>query len=116
MPTIHISKIIPAKTLSSRPSARLLEPAVTEAAALNPDHHPLTFDLRDKLAMAPSFLDELIRIVTERYEATHIRLTNVPSQPTSKFHAVCRSHHLILTQPEPGIWIISTQQIPSPLG
>ncbi len=111
MPTILIANIIPAKTLSSRPAARLLEPAVSEAAHALTDQ-TLTFDLRHKRAMAPSFFDELIRIIAENSaplnnQLPQIQLINIPSQPSSKFHAVCRSHRLTLTQPTPGHWIIS---------
>ena len=112
MTTIHIANIISTKVLSSRPSARLLEPAVAEVATLAPDHRPLTFDLRDKLAMAPSFFDELIRIVVEQSEpsedhVSRIELVNVPSRVSSKFHAVCKSHGLSLEKAAPGHWIIS---------
>ena len=111
MATIHLANIILAKALSSRPSARLLEPAVAEAA-LASDDKGLTFDLHNKLAMAPSFFDELIRIVLEEFQPQRgpllrIELLNVPSQASSKFHAVCKSHRFSLTEPAPGHWIIS---------
>ena len=82
-----------------------------EAALVSSDPK-LTFDLQDKLAMAPSFFDELIRIVAEKSNpmkngVLRIELVNVPSQASSKFHAVCRSHRLTLTQPAPGHWIIA---------
>lgn len=112
MSAILISNIISTKALSSRPSARLLEPAVA-SATLAPDDRGLTFDLHNKLAMAPSFFDELIRIVAERSDPpgnriTRIELVNVPSIASSKFHAVCRSHRLSLTEPTPGHWVISS--------
>ncbi len=111
MATIHIANIIFAKALSSRPSARLLQPAV-EDVTLASDDPGLTFDLRDKLAMAPSFFDELIRIVFEQPQPSEgpvprIELLNVPSKASSKFHAVCRSHHLMLSEAEKGHWIIA---------
>ena len=111
MPTIYPVNIISTKALSSRPSARLLEPAVMDAARASDDQE-LTFDLRDKLAMAPSFFDELIRIVLEQSQPSEgpvprIELLNVPSKASSKFHAVCRSHRLSLSDPTPGHWIIS---------
>ena len=111
MTTIHIANIISTKALSSRPSARLLEPAVADAV-LSSDRLELAFDLRDKLAMAPSFFDELIRIVVEQSEpsddpVSRIELVNVPSRVSSKFHAVCRSHGLSLEKAAPGHWIIS---------
>ena len=112
MSAILISNIISTKVLSSRPSARLLEPATEERAALATYNRRLTFDLRGKLAMAPSFFDELIRIVLEQFQrrrGSHLRieLLNVPSEASSKFHAVCRSHRLSLTEPAPGHWIIA---------
>lgn len=111
MPTIRPANIISTKALSSRPSARLLEPAVMDAA-LASDDQVLTFDLRDKLAMAPSFFDELVRIVLEQSQPSEgpvprIELLNVPSRASSKFHAVCRSHRLSLEESTPGHWIIS---------
>ena len=111
MATIHIGKVIPTKALISRPSARLLEPVVADAV-LASDDQKLTFDLRDKLAMAPSFFDELIRIVLEQSQpsegpALRIELLNVPSEASSKFHAVCKSHRLSLEEPAHGHWIIS---------
>ena len=114
MATIQIADVIATKALSSRPSARLLEPAVEDAALVS-DDEGLTFDLHGKLAMAPSFFDELIRIVTERPDALGNRVTrielvliNVPSMASSKFHAVCRSHRLRLREAAPGHWIISS--------
>ena len=107
MYTILISNIISTKVLSSRPSARLLESAVADAA-LASDDLKLAFDLHDKLAMTPSFFDERIRIVPEGSEPLgsevhRIELLNV----SSKFHAVCKSHHFSLTELAPGHWITS---------
>ncbi len=67
MVIILIGSVISTKVLSSRPSARLLESAVADATF---DLHDmeLAFDLRDKFAMAPAFLDELIRMVVEQAE------------------------------------------------
>ena len=117
MVTIHIGKVILTKALSSRPSARLLEQAVSDAA-LSSDSPELAFDLCGKLAMAPTFFDELIRIVREQSQPPgdplpRIELVNVPSTASSKFHAVCRSHHLTLNEPSPGHWIISNWAIPN---
>ena len=112
MPTILIANIIPAKALSSRPSARLLESSVMDAA-LDSDSQGVVLDLCGKLAMAPTFFDELIRIVAEksnpmRNGVLRIELVNVPSQASSKFHAVCKSHRLSLSEADPGHWIISS--------
>lgn len=112
MTTIHIANIISTKALSSRPSARLLESEVADAA-LAPGDPTLTLDLHGKFAMAPSFFDELIRIVTEKSQPPggrlpRIELINVPSEASSKFHAVCKSHRLSLTEPAPGHWIIAS--------
>ena len=112
MTTIHIARVISTKALSSRPSARLLESVVADAA-LSSDSPDLTFDLHGKLAMAPTFFDELIRMVVEQWKLSKIgiptvELINVPSEASSKFHAVCKSHRLTLTQPAPGHWIISS--------
>ena len=111
MAIIHIGSVISTKALSSRPSARLLDPEVADAAPTLGDLE-LTFDLRDKLAMAPAFFDELIRIVAEKSDSPEngvprIELINVPSRASSKFHAVCRSHGLSLKEAAPGHWIIS---------
>ena len=111
MATIHMGKVISSKALSSRLSARLLEAAVGEVA-LSSDFPKLAFDLWGKLAMAPTFLDGLIRIVLEQPQlsegsAPRIELVNVPSTASSKFHAVCRSHRLSLREAAPGHWIIS---------
>ena len=111
MTTIYIANIISTKVLSSRPSARLLESAVADAP-LAPDDPTLTLDLHGKFAMAPSFFDELIRIVTKKSEPQtsgllRIELINVPSEASSKFHAVCRSHRLSLEEATPGHWIIA---------
>ena len=112
MVTIHIGKVIPTKALSSRPSAKLLEQAVSDAA-LSSHSSELAFDLCDKLAMAPSFFDELIRIVLEQQSDSlegpvpQIELLNVPSRASSKFHAVCKSHRLSLEESTPGHWVIS---------
>ncbi len=111
MVAIPIRSVILTKALSSRPSARLLEPAVAEAALSSGDLN-LVFDLLDKLAMAPSFLDELIRIVVEQREppesgVPRIELLNVPSRASPKFHAVCGSHGLALEEAAPGRWVIS---------
>ena len=81
-------------------------------AAFSSDGSELAFDLRDKLAMAPSFFDELIRIVLEQSQpsegpVSRFELVNVPSTASSKFHAVCRSHSLKLREAECGRWIIS---------
>ena len=111
MVAIPIRSVILTKALSSRSSARLLEPAVAEAA-LVPGDLKLVFDLLDKLAMAPTFFDELIRIVVEQSEplksgVPQIELLNVPSRASSKFHAVCGSHGLSLEEATTGRWIIS---------
>lgn len=116
MHTIRICDILPEKVLVSRESARLLDQPVRAALAAVNDAlagESVALDFAEVGGVAPSFLDELIRVLEtalgQENGTTPLRIIilNPPTRLSSKFEAVARGHALrAIAQPD-GSWLLS---------
>ena len=93
----------------SRESARKLKPAIIEAfrEALSG-----RIDFTGVQVVTPSFVDELCRLIEDcAGDSPWVAdLTNMPAEPSSKFMAIARSHHLVL-EAAAGTWALKSRGI-----
>ncbi len=116
---VKLNEFFSSPTLISRESARALQDLVRSGG--NDSHtcpQANASDMGDTISfegirgIAPSFIDELIRIVISlRNEAGcdlgigyRLRLVHMPTRLSSKYLAIARSHQLDLKEVEDRVW------------
>ena len=71
----------------------------------------LTIDFAGVDALAPSFVDELLKVLRFTLKDTgrgkfQVSFTNMPTSLSSKFAAIARAYDLKITEVSPGSWLI----------
>lgn len=107
MTGVNVFKILHKPILTSRQSARQIEPALSEQRAIPSDS--VCLDFIGTQGVSPSFVDEALR-VAEEYVAnsegrnTTVVFAHLPTQLSSSHHAIARAHGRILVVNEEGDW------------
>jgi len=116
MATLSVRNHLDDRILVSRESARVLEGAVVsmlrtqDRPAGAPDSNSITIDFNGIEGMAPSFLDELLKIfeslMTNRTGIRSCRfvVANPPTRLSQKFEAVARGHGMSVRALDNGSW------------
>lgn len=108
MEPIKIQKIIEGPMLITRARARKLQPSLDVVAS---EDARISLDFDGIAGMAPSFFDELLRAIDEISEPSQEQPTliihNPPTQASSKFQAVARSHSRMIQVNEDGDWLLA---------
>jgi hypothetical protein len=112
---LRVTDILKQPVLVSREAAHKLRPAI--AATLAPAETPndpatavVTLDFTGVCGVAPSFADELVRIVEDLFKQKSPRsvllltFKNVPMRLSSKFAAIARGHELVIEETSPTTW------------
>lgn len=107
MAAILVKAIVPDRILVSRESARLLERAIREQ--LQAGTGEIVVDFSEVAGIAPSFMDELIRVVEqiiEEHEGRQfvLRADNTPTRLSSKFEAIARGHGMSIQAVNGNSW------------
>lgn len=98
------------RVLVTRESARSLAPAI--AAALSQGQPPLELDFDGVAGLTPSFLDELLGVITEllaqeRAPRVEVVVLKPPTRLSSKFAAIGRGRDLSITEGPDGSWVVA---------
>jgi hypothetical protein len=101
---------LPQTVLAARETARSIEDAIRQELAGRAT--VLRVNLDGIRSMAPSFFDELIRIIEESVMADgrtvpDITIANPHRRLSAAFQAVCRAHKLKISESSEGDWLIT---------
>lgn len=117
MQTIRVHDLLPEMILVSRESARLLERSIHEMRrTIDSDSDSglqIVVDFVGVAGIAPSFMDELVRVFEGAVGADRARsawslvIANPPTRLSSKFEAVARGHAMSIQALPDGSWILS---------
>lgn len=107
---MRLHTYLPKTVLAARETARSIEGEIRQELARCATH--LYFDLDGIRSMAPSFFDELIRIVEESAFAEgrsvpDITIANPHRRLSPAFQAVCRAHRLEMSENAESDWLIT---------
>lgn len=114
-PAIRVRDILERPVLISRETARVLEGPLAAAMTPSVDANASTpvavvIDFEGISGVAPSFVDEMIKILEERLapgpggRPLRLTITNVPTRLSSKFAAIARGHSLSIEAFPDGSW------------
>ena len=111
MGSLKIFDLVGTRVLVTRSSARKLAPDLADV--LVGGSGEITLDFAGIDGLTPSFLDEILSVLEESVLASgggrlRVQVMNSPTQLSSKFAAVGRSHGLVAKESESGTWIISS--------
>ncbi len=100
------------RALSSRRTARSIQPIVSAILENGSGNGSLTVDFANMAAVTPSFFDELLRVIKDSVlpDSTGgpvIDLINTSEHQFARFRAVCRAHEMTTEEISPGHWRIS---------
>ena len=100
------------RALSSRETARSIQPTVGAMLANGNSDGSLTVDFAKMAVVTPSFFDELLHVIKDSAPpdlagVPVIHLTNTSAHQFSRFRAVCRVHGMTTEEIAPGHWRIS---------
>jgi len=107
---MRLHAYLPKRVLAARETARSIEGAIRQELAGCATS--LRVDLHGIRSMAPSFFDELIRIIEESVIAEgrtvpDITIANPHRRLSPAFQAVCRAHMLEISESTEGDWLIT---------
>lgn len=107
---VKVHELLQKKVLVTRESARAIEPQLTTAA--KEEGAPLELDFIGVDALTPSFMDEVLAIISRVLAETNasrvdVRVLNPPTRLSSKFEAVGRAYELDVRELPDGAWLIS---------
>ena len=100
------------RALSSRETARSIQPIVSAMLANGNGNGSLTVDFAKMAVVTPSFFDELLRVIEDSMppdsvSAPVIDLVNTSAHQFARFRAVCKAHGMTTKEIGPGHWRIS---------
>ena len=100
------------RALSSRETARSIQPAIGAILANGNGDGSLTVDFAKMAVVTPSFFDELLRVIKDSVPPDFvgspvIDLTNTSAHQFARFRAVCRAHEMTTKEVGPDHWRIS---------
>lgn len=100
------------RALSSRATARSIQPVVKAMLSNGNGDGSLTVDFANLAVVNPSFFDELLRVIKDSVPPDSagtpvIDLTNTSAHQFARFRAVCRAHEMTTKEIAPGHWRIS---------
>jgi hypothetical protein len=107
---LRINDLVGRKVLVLRESARPLAPALL--TAIDEGNGKIELDFSGIEGITPSFLDELLGIISEQLtkrESVEIVISHPPTTLSEKFSAVGRSYGLTIRETVGGDWTILTQ-------
>lgn len=118
MTTLKIQDVLPDRILIGRDSARLLSSELSAALARQDESETgslcsLTLDFAGVEGVAPSFMDELLRVLEECVrergsERVHcLIIANPPMRLSLKFSAIARSHAMSIEAMSDGSWVLN---------
>lgn len=118
MHSLRVNDVLKDRVLVSRESARLLEDqltAVLASAMPRREHDALTVtvDFAGVEGIAPSFLDELLKVFESVASSAAIKsecrliISNPPTRLSLKFEAVARGHQMSLQALGDGSWLLA---------
>ena len=124
MAMLRINDIIKEKILVGRESARLLQGPL--GAVINRQHsqeipsdsQPFVIDFAGIEGVAPSFLDELLRVFESLLQAQpavasrSLTIANPPTRLSSKFEAIARAHGMTVRVRPDGSWLLTDTRKP----
>jgi hypothetical protein len=122
MDTLRVRNILPDRILVSRESARLLEDPLRAVIAgestAGDDRGALqvTVDFEGIEGIAPSFLDELVRIFESAVAAEvagrqrSLIVKNPPTRLSLKFEAIARGHGMSVQALPDGSWLLADRR------
>jgi STAS-like domain of unknown function (DUF4325) len=110
---ILISEVSGTGTLVTRQAARTLYASME--GQLPQKGTEVQFDFSNLQALTPSFLDELITILGERFRKYHavqpqVMLANLPERLSVPLVTIGRAHRLEVVQKPPGTWRLQWPQ------
>ena len=100
------------RALSSRETARSIQPVVSKILTNGNGDGSLTVDFAKMAVVTPSFFDELLHVIkdsvpSDSVGAPVIDLTNTSAHQFARFRTVCRAHGMTTEEIGPGHWRIS---------
>ena len=99
------------KALSSRETARSIEPVINELLARDGS---LIVDLDKMVVVTPSFFDEFMHVARENApptaDALVIDLTNTSDHQFTRFRSVCKAHEMSAEKIGTDHWRISNKR------
>ena len=100
------------RALSSRGTARSIQPVVSAILTNGSDNGSLTVDFANMAAVTPSFFDEFLRVIKDSAPpdsegAPVVELINTSAHQFARFRSVCRAHKMTTEEIGPGHWRIS---------
>ena len=100
------------RALSSRETARSIQPVVSAMLANGNGDRSLTVDFAKMAVVTPSFFDELLHVINDSVPsdsvgAPVIDLINTSAHQFARFRAVCRVHGMTTEEVGPDHWRIS---------
>ncbi len=107
MNSLRVQDHLNLKVLVTRDSARRLRDEIEKV--LRNGHGELYLDFADVDGITPSFLDEMLTVLSELASDAGpgvIHVLNPPTRLSAKFLAVGRSHGLRIIEPKDGSWIL----------
>lgn len=112
MSGLALHDVLKNRVLVTRASARTLTPAIE--AAIGDSSEALRLDFSRVDGITPSFLDELLSVVTEAFarmnvNSFRVEILNPPTALSTKFAAIGRGRDLSLTESGEG-WTIERQR------
>ena len=110
MATINILQLLGKRMLVARGSARSIETDL--ASSLTEGQGELTLSLSGITGLAPSFFDEILKILEEAADAADgrkllVRIESSPSHISAPFAAIGRAHGLSMEETDTGDWVIA---------
>ena len=110
MGSLKMFDLVGKRVLVTRSSARALKPDL--ASALAGSGGEITLDFAGVDGLTPSLLDEILSVLEESVPTSSgvrltVKVTNSPTQLSSKFAAVSRGHALIAREVGDRTWIIA---------
>jgi hypothetical protein len=100
------------RALSSRETARSIQPVISATLANGNGGGNLTIDFAKMAVVTPSFFDELLRVIKDSVPSDSVRapvidLINTSAHQFARFRAVCRVHGMTTEEVGPDHWRIS---------
>ena len=100
------------RALSSRGTARSIEPVINDALTHWNGNGSLTVDLERMAVVTPSFFDELLHVIKDSappdsLHVPEIHLTNTSDHQFRRFRAVCRAHGMTTEKVGPNHYRLS---------
>ena len=107
MPKFNLHDATKRRALSSRETARSIQPVISAMLANGNGDGSLTVDFAKMAVVTPSFFDELLRVIKDSVPPDFvgspvIDLTNTSAHQLARFRSVCRAHEM--TTEEVGHW------------